>query len=101
MNPLKEKTSRRQELKEMLSSFRQKSAEERADIMIRAWFDLAEAKSCNNEDMPDGLKQSFFEWLENPHERQTREQALQRIVDRQEWIPEETENMGLTLSLLL
>ncbi len=100
MNVTKERISRRKELQEVVAAFRQKSAEDRAVIMLHAWFDLVETKSCESGTVPDELKQSFFKWLDDPHERQAKEQALQRIVDLEKQVlTEQPENKGATSSI--
>jgi hypothetical protein len=84
-------------MKDMLTAFREKSAEERAVALLQAWFDLVEMKCCNGGAVPEGLERSFFKWLDDPNGRQVRDRALQRMADSWGPIPEITKNIAAEL----
>jgi hypothetical protein len=71
-------------LGDMVETFRQKSAEERASTLLRAWFDLAEAKEKRGETVSEGLQQSFSRWMNDPHEWGAKDEALQHMIDEAE-----------------
>ncbi len=65
---------------EIKSEFLKKSAEERAFILIRGFFDVAERMWNEGEAMPEKMYDEFRDWLDDPQNRAAKMRALDRMI---------------------
>ena len=66
---------------EVQLEFSKKSAEERAFILIRGFFDAADRKWDEGEVIPDNVSASFHAWFNDPRNRQAKMRALKRVIE--------------------
>jgi len=60
--------------------FAQKSAEERAHIIVKQYFLMAGEMSNRGEIIPDHLKEWFIQWLLDPRQREAKDDAMQQVM---------------------
>ena len=71
---------------EVQLAFSKKSAEERAFILIRGFFDASERMWESGDEMPDHFSNEFFEWFNHPRNYEAKIRALDRVMEMNEEI---------------
>lgn len=69
-----------EQLEDLFSEFSRKPAEERALIIIRNYFDMAERMPMEGGEMTGGLRDIFLDWFHDPHNDAAIETALERLT---------------------
>ncbi len=64
----------------IFSEFKQKSAEERAFILIRRFWDAMEPKWDTGEEISEEMATNFREWFCDPRNRMAKDEAMDRML---------------------
>jgi hypothetical protein len=56
-------------------------AEQRAFVIIRLFFDMADDAWQNDEQLPEQLAAQFREWLADPRNAEAKLRALDRLIE--------------------
>ncbi len=65
----------------LLSAFSRKSAEERALILIREYFDAVERMWSEGDAGADRLTADFHAWYDDPRDRAAKDRAMDRLIE--------------------
>lgn len=66
---------------EGFSEFLDSSAEDRAFILIREYFEAVERRWNEGGHIPDSLSESFFSWFNDPGGRTAKDVAMKRLIE--------------------
>ncbi len=69
------------EIREAYSDFAQESAQERALILIRSYFEAAEQEFNEQGRVSETLTGSFFSWFDSPVGRMDKDRAMERLSE--------------------